>query len=96
MAITSGRKQSVLNLRPRSGPLTFKESHEPYERLLEELAEEGQRRCKLLPSVRSLDLKVLVRRLEDSSRRQGYVANLSMMHRLIAQYPRIAGEGMRL
>ena len=96
MAITSGRKQSVLNLRPRPGPLTFKESYEPYERLLEELAEEEQRRCKLLPSVRSLDSKVLVRRLEDSSRRQGYVANLSMMHRLIAQYPRIAGEGMRL
>jgi hypothetical protein len=50
----------------------------------------------MLPSMRGLHSKVLARRLEDSSRRPGYAADLSMMHRLIARDPRNAGEGMRL
>jgi hypothetical protein len=46
--------------------------------------------------MRGLDSKVLGRRLEDSSRRPGYAADLSMMQRLITKGPRNAGEGMRL
>ena len=68
-----------------------------YERLLEEQAEEEQRRGEPLPKMRGLDSKVLVRRLEDAPRgRQGYAADLSMMHQLMKRGPRNAGEGMRL
>ena len=67
-----------------------------YERLLEERAEEEQRRGGPLPRMRGLCSKVLVRRLEESKGRPGYAANLSMMHRLIDRGPRNAGEGMRL
>jgi hypothetical protein len=67
-----------------------------YERLLEERVEEEQRLGGPLPRMRGLDSKVLVRRLEDSNRRPGYAANLSMMHRLITRGPRSSGEGMRL
>ena len=67
-----------------------------YQRLLEERAEEEQRQSELLPPIRGLDSKVLVRRLEDAPRRQRYAADLSMIHRLITRGPRNAGEGMRL
>ena len=68
-----------------------------YERLLEERAEEEQRRGERLPKIRGLDSKVLVRRLEDALRgRPMYAADLSMLHRLITRGPRNAGEGMWL
>jgi hypothetical protein len=67
-----------------------------YERLLEERAEEEGRRGVPLPSMRGLDSKVMVRRLENSNKRPGYVADLSMMHRLMKRSPRNVGEGMRL
>jgi hypothetical protein len=67
-----------------------------YEQLLEERAEEEQRRGRSLPRMRGIDSKVLIRRLEDSEGRAGYVADLAMMHRLIKKGPRNAGEGMRL
>ena len=50
-----------------------------------------------MPRMRSLDSKVLVRRLENAPRRRPkYAADLSMMHRLIIRGPRNAGEGLRL
>jgi hypothetical protein len=69
-----------------------------YERLLEERAEEEQRLGGPLPRMRSLDSKVLVRRLEDPSRRRpGYTADLSIMHRLktraLATLGRACGSG---
>jgi hypothetical protein len=68
-----------------------------YTRLLEERAEEEQRRGGPLPRMRNLDSKILVRRFEDApTRRPKYVADLSMTHRLITRDPRNAGEGMRL
>jgi hypothetical protein len=67
-----------------------------YERLLEERAEEERRRGERLSRVRGLKSKVLVRRLEDSNRDSGYVADLLMMHRLIKRGLRNAGEGLRL
>jgi hypothetical protein len=68
-----------------------------YERLLEERAEEEQRQGGPLPTKRSLGSKGMVRRLEDALRgRQGYAADLSMMHRLITRGPRNVGGGMRL
>jgi hypothetical protein len=67
-----------------------------YKRLLEERAEEEQRLGEPLPGIRGLDSKVLGRRLEDSNRRPGYAADLSMMQRLISRGPRNAGEGIRL
>ncbi len=68
-----------------------------YERLLEERAEEEQRRGGPLPSMRGLGSKVLVRWLESSPRRRpGYAVDLSIMHRLITRGPRNAGQGMRL
>jgi hypothetical protein len=45
--------------------------------------------------MRSLDSKVLVRRLEVAGRRPGYAADLVVMHRLIKKGPHNAGEGMR-
>ena len=56
-----------------------------YERLLEERAEEEQRRGEPLPKVRGLESKVLVRRLEDSEGRPGYAADLSMMYLLMTK-----------
>jgi hypothetical protein len=68
-----------------------------YERLLEERAEEEQRRGEVLPKVRGLGSKVLFRRLEDPPRRRpGYTTDLSIMHRLITRGLRNAGEAMRL
>jgi hypothetical protein len=68
-----------------------------YERLLEERAEEEQRRGEQLPKVRGRGSKVLVRRLLNASRkRPKYAVDLSMMHRLIRKGPSNAGEGMRL
>jgi hypothetical protein len=67
-----------------------------YERILKERAEEEQGRSEPLPSMRGLDSKVMVRRLENSNKRPGYVADLLMMHRLIARGPRNVGGGMRL
>lgn len=67
-----------------------------YRRLLEERAEEEQRRGEPLPPMRGLGSKVLVRWLEDLKGRPGYAADLSMMHRLIDRGPRNAGAGMRL
>jgi hypothetical protein len=67
-----------------------------YERLLEERAEEEQRRGGPSPRMRGLDSKILVRRFENAPRRPGYAADLSIMHRLIQKSPRNAGEGMRL
>jgi hypothetical protein len=67
-----------------------------YERLLEERAEEERHQGGLLPMMRGLNSRVLVRRLEDSKERPGYAADLSMMLRLITRGPRNAGEGMRL
>jgi hypothetical protein len=46
--------------------------------------------------MQGLESKVLVGGLEDSEGRPGYVADLSMMHRLITRDPHNAGEGMRL
>jgi hypothetical protein len=67
-----------------------------YKRLLEERAEEEQRRGGPLPPMRELDSKALFRRLEDSNRRPVYAADLLMLHRLITRDPRNVGEGMRL
>lgn len=68
-----------------------------YERLLQERAEEEERRGGPLLTVRSLDSKVLARWLGSASeKRQGYAADLSMLYRLIKSGPRNAGEGMRL
>jgi hypothetical protein len=69
---------------------------ELYERLLEERAEEEQRRGGPLLKVCDSESMVLVKRLEDTNRRPGYAADLSMMHRLMTRGPRNAGEGMRL
>jgi hypothetical protein len=70
---------------------------EPYKRLLEERAEEEQRRDEPLPKVRDLDSKVLARRLVNTPQdRPKYTADLSIMYRLITRGPRNAGEGMRL
>jgi hypothetical protein len=70
---------------------------EVYERLLEERAEEEQRLGEPLPRLRSTDSKIPVRRLEDAPwGRQGYAADLSMMHRLMRRGPRNTGEGLRL
>ncbi len=86
--VTSAR---TLDLSPRRRAVG------PYERLLEERVEEEQRRGGPLPRLRSTDSKILVRRLEDAPwGMQGYVADLSTMHRLIARDPPNAGEGMRL
>jgi len=46
--------------------------------------------------MRGLDSKVLARRLENAPRRQGYITDLSMLHRLITRGSRNAGESMRL
>ena len=68
-----------------------------YKRLLEERAEEEQRQGDSLPRMRGLNSRVLVWRLEDAPRgRQGYAADLSLMHRLITCGRRNAGKGMRL
>lgn len=67
-----------------------------YARLLNERAEEEQRRGDLSPSMRGLVSKVLVRRLVIPGSRPGYAADLSMIHRLITWRPRNAGEGMWL
>jgi hypothetical protein len=74
---------------------------ELYERLLEERAEEEQRRGGPLLKVCDSESMVLVRRLEDTNRRPGYATDLSMMHRLmmhrlIIRGPRNAGQGIRL
>jgi hypothetical protein len=67
-----------------------------YRRLLEERAEEEQRRGEPLQRMRGLDSQVLARRLEDPPRRRpGYAADLSMMHRLIARGPSNRGESMQ-
>jgi hypothetical protein len=66
------------------------------EHLLKERAEEERRRGGLLPRIRGLGSRALVRRLEDSKGPPGYAPDLSMMHRLITRGPRNAGEGMRL
>jgi hypothetical protein len=59
-----------------------------YERLLEERAEEEQRRGGPLPQARDLDSKSIARRLEDDpARRPGYAADLLIMYRLIAMDP---------
>jgi hypothetical protein len=91
------RSRQHRTFRPKPETLTEKESYGLYERLLEERAEEEQRLGEPLPRIRSLASKILVRRLEDASRRSpGYAADLSMLHRLIVRGPRNAGEGMRL
>jgi hypothetical protein len=46
-----------------------------------------------LPPMRGVGSKVLVRRLADSKGRPGYVADLSMMHRLLTRGPRNAWGG---
>ena len=68
-----------------------------YEWLRDKQSEEEQRQGRPLPPMRGLDSKVLVRWLEVAPmRRPKYVADLSMMHRLIKKGPRNAGEGMWL
>jgi hypothetical protein len=68
-----------------------------YKQLLEERAEEERRRGGPLPTMRGLDSKVLVRRIENAPRgRPKYAADVSMMHRLMIRGSHSAGEGMRL
>jgi hypothetical protein len=68
-----------------------------YERLLEERAEEEQRRGEPLLLMRGLGSKVLGRWLANAPQnRSKYAADHSMMHWLLTKYPRNAGEGMRL
>jgi hypothetical protein len=54
---------------------------ELHRRLLEERAEEEQRRGGVLPPMRGLDSKVLIPRTEGSNRRPRYASDLLMMHR---------------
>jgi hypothetical protein len=49
-----------------------------------------------LPRMRGLDSKVLVRLIEGLKGSPGYVAELSMMHRLMTRGVHSPGEGMRL
>jgi hypothetical protein len=68
-----------------------------HKRLLEERAEEEERRDGSLPRMRDVGSKVLVRWLEDAlGRGSGYDADLSMMYRLMTRRPRNTGEGIRL
>ena len=70
-----------------------------YERLLEERAqEEERRRGGTLPARRGLDSEVLDRRLGGApkDRPPGYSADLSTMHRLISRGVRSQGDAYRL
>lgn len=67
-----------------------------YERLLKEKEEEEQRRGRPLGRFRSLDSRVLERKVDtipsDSSH---YVADLGFLRRYLYRGPTNAGEGMR-